>query len=75
MWAAGSPQSAHGVDVTATFDAGVASLAAHRAYIDGLGWEDFDPAEFLEGMSRATGQRLGVPHAAPFEVLSMGWGD
>ena len=75
VWAAGSPQSAHGVDVTATFDAGVASLAAHRAYIDGLGWESFDPAEFLEGMSRATGQRLGVAHATPFEVFSMGWGD
>ncbi len=75
VWAAGSPQSAHGVDVSATFDAGVASLAAHRAYIDGLGWEDFDPAEFLEGMSRATGQRLGVAHATPFEVFSMGWGD
>ena len=26
----------------------------------GLGWENFDPREFLEGMSRATGQRLGV---------------
>ena len=49
----------HAVDITDTFDAGVASLRAHRAYIDGLGWEDFDPAEFLEGMSRATGQRLG----------------
>jgi LmbE family N-acetylglucosaminyl deacetylase len=75
VWAAGSPQSAHGVDVTATFDAGVASLAAHRAYIDGLGWENFDPAEFLEGMSRATGQRLGVPHAVGFEVFPMGWGE
>ena len=50
-------------------------LSAHRAYIDGLGWEDFDPAEFLEGMSRASGSRLGVAHAAPFEVFSMGWGD
>jgi len=26
-------------------------------------------------MSRATGTRLGVTHAAPFEVFSMGWGD
>ncbi len=74
VWAAGSPQSAHAVDTTATFDAGVESLEAHRAYIDGLGWDDWDPAEFLEGFGRAAGQRLGVPLAAPFEVFPMGWG-
>jgi LmbE family N-acetylglucosaminyl deacetylase len=75
VWAAASPDARHAADITATFDKGVASLRAHRAYIDGLGWEDFDPAEFLEGMSRASGSRLGVAHAAPFEVFSMGWGD
>ena len=57
------------------FDAGVASLEAHGAYIDGLGWEDFDPREFLEGMARQTGQGLGVAFAAPFEVYPLGWGD
>ena len=51
------------------------SLRAHKAYIDGLGWEHFDPAEFLEGISRATGQRMGVAHAVGFEVFPMGWGD
>ena len=75
VWAFGSPQSTHAVDTTETFDLGVASLRAHQAYIDGLGWEDFDAAEFLEGMSRVTGQRLGVTHAAPFEVFPMGWGE
>jgi LmbE family N-acetylglucosaminyl deacetylase len=75
VWAFGSPESGHAVDTTATFDAGVASLEAHRAYIDGLGWENWDPREFLEGMARATGQRLGVAFAAPFEVYSLGWGD
>jgi LmbE family N-acetylglucosaminyl deacetylase len=74
VWAAGSPDSRHAVDTTDTFDRGVASLAAHRAYIQGLGWTDFDPAEFLEGMSRPTGSRLGVTHAAPFEVFSLVWG-
>ena len=63
------------MDITDTFEVGVASLRAHQAYIDGLGWEDFDPAEFLEGMSRATGQRLGVAHAVGFEVFPMGWGE
>lgn len=75
VWAAGSPTSRHGVDTTATFDRGVASLAAHRAYIDGLGWDHFEPEEFLEAGARATGTRLGVPRAAPFEVFSLGWGD
>jgi len=74
-WAAGSPDARHGADITETFDVGVESLKAHSAYIAGLGWENFDPAEFLEGMSRATGSRLGVAHGSPFEVLSMGWGE
>jgi LmbE family N-acetylglucosaminyl deacetylase len=75
VWAAGSPESTHAADTTDTFDAGVESLKAHAAYIDGLGWENWDPAEFLEGFGRATGQRLGVAFAAPFEVFPMGWGD
>ena len=74
VWAAGSPDSQHGVDTTDTFDRGVASLAAHGAYIDGLGWEHFDPAEFLEGGARANGSRLGTRFAASFEVFPMGWG-
>jgi LmbE family N-acetylglucosaminyl deacetylase len=71
VWAAGSPDSRHGVDTTATFDRGV----AHRAYIEGLGWEHFDPEEFLEAGARAAGTRLGVPRATTFEVFSTGWGD
>lgn len=75
VWAAASPEAKHGVDTTATFQAGVASLSAHAAYIDGLGWENWDPEEFLEGIGRGTGQRMGVPMAAAFEVFPMGWGD
>ena len=75
VWAFASPQATHGVETTATFERGVASLNAHRAYIDGLGWENWDPREFLEGFGRQTGQRLGVAFAAPFEVFPMGWGD
>jgi len=75
VWAFGSPEGRHVVDTTDTFDQGVASLAAHAAYIDGLGWENWDPREFLEGMGRATGQRIGTAFAAPFEVVPMGWGD
>jgi LmbE family N-acetylglucosaminyl deacetylase len=75
VWAAGSPLSEHGVDTTDTFDTGVESLKAHQAYIDGLGWENWDPHEFLEGMGRQVGQRMGVAFAAPFEVFPMGWGE
>jgi LmbE family N-acetylglucosaminyl deacetylase len=75
VWAFGSPDGGHAVDITDTFDAGVASLEAHRAYIEGLGWENFDPREFLEGFTRPVGSRLGVTYAAPFEVFPMGWGD
>jgi uncharacterized MAPEG superfamily protein len=53
----------------------VQSLAAHAAYIDGLGWENWDPREFLEGFGRQTGQRMGVAFATSFEVYPMGWGD
>ena len=74
VWASGSPQSGHGVDTTETFDAGVESLKAHRAYIDGLGWEGFDEREMLEGFSRMGGSRMGVPFAAMFEVYSLTWG-
>ena len=65
----------HGVDTTDTFDAGVASLRGAPAYIDGLGWENFDPREFLEGMSRgrpASGSASRF--AATFEVFPLGWG-
>jgi LmbE family N-acetylglucosaminyl deacetylase len=75
VWAAASPEATHGVDTTDTFDAGVESLRAHAAYIDGLGWENWDPREFLEGFARQTGQRMGVPFATSFEVFPMGWGD
>lgn len=70
VWAGGSPQSRHAVDTTDTFDLGVQSLEAHRAYIDGLNWPHFDPTEFLEGISRPTGTRLNTKYAAPFEAFT-----
>jgi LmbE family N-acetylglucosaminyl deacetylase len=73
VWAAGSPYGRHGVDVTATFDAGVESLKAHAAYLEGLGWE-LDPEEFLEGVCRGAGSRLGVTYGTPFEVFDLQFG-
>ncbi|MFB9236942.1 PIG-L deacetylase family protein [Plantactinospora siamensis] len=69
VWAAGSPDSRHGVDVTDTFGLGVDSLRAHDAYLRGLGAGDFDPEEFLEGVSRPAGARIGGRYGAAFEVF------
>lgn len=68
VWAGGSPNGKHAVDTTDTFQLGLDSLKAHKAYIDGLD-QHFDPEEFLEGLSRGTGSRLGTTFAAPFEVF------
>lgn len=75
VWSGGSPQATHAVDVSDTFADGVASLKEHKAYIEGLGWEGWDPEEFLDGILRGGGQGLGVTHAATFEVFPLGWGD
>ncbi|TDC79395.1 PIG-L family deacetylase [Micromonospora sp. KC606] len=71
VWAAASPRSRHGVDVTDTFAAGLASLRAHDAYLRGLGDGSFDPEEFLEGVSRPAGARLGVRYGTAFEVFPL----
>ncbi len=71
VWAAGSPHARHGVDTTATFDRGVASLAAHDVYLRGLGSGGIDPEEFLQSMARPAGSRLGTRYAATFEVFPL----
>lgn len=71
VWAAGSPDATHAVEVTDTFAAGLASLHAHRAYLSGLGPDAPDPEEMLEGMARQTGTELGVPMAVSMEVLPL----
>jgi hypothetical protein len=67
----GSPDGRHAVDVTDTFEAGLASLHEHRAYLAGLGTDAPDPAEMLEGMARQAGTQLGVPMAVSMEVLPL----
>jgi len=66
--AAASPQSTHYTDVTGTLDNGIASLSAHRAYLDGLG-TDFDPETFLRSITESTGRSLGVGAAVTFELI------
>lgn len=70
----GSPRAAHAVDVTDTIAAGVASLEAHRAYLDALapGTPGTDPDAFLRSVAAAAGPRLGVAYAAAFELVPLG---
>jgi LmbE family N-acetylglucosaminyl deacetylase len=68
---AGSPDGRHGVDVSATYERGIASLRAHEAYLAALR-PDQDPTGFLEEMARGVGARLGCTHGVSFEVYRMG---
>ncbi len=68
---AGSPRATHAVDITATFERGVASLKAHRRYLESLGDHPMaEPATFLRMSAEMTGQRFGGRLAAAFEVVS-----
>src|SRR5271170_2673947 len=70
-YVAGTGNPTHFVDVTATMDAGIASLREHRAYLDGLGRE-FDPDEFLRNMAGYVGLGAGCEYAAAFRRYPMG---
>jgi len=62
VYVAGTSAPTHFVDVTATIEAGVASLREHKAYIDGLG-TDFDPDEFLRNIAGYGGMAAGCEYA------------
>lgn len=69
---AGSPQPTHAVDITDTLDRAVASLEAHRAYLDGLGDHPMASArEFLEWLADLNAPIFGGRRATAFEVIRM----
>ncbi len=70
-WVAATADPTHYVDVTATIEAGVASLREHRAYLDGLGRE-FDPDEFLRNMAGYLGMAAGCEYAVGFTRYTTG---
>ena len=70
-YVSGVGEPTHFVDVTATIEAGVASLKEHRAYIEGLGRE-FDPDEFLRNMAGYVGLGAGCEYAVGFRHFPMG---
>lgn len=66
---ANSPLATHALDVTGYVDAAVASLAEHRAYLEGLGDHPMSDPEFVRMFFEMTGQRFGGKPAVAFEVF------
>lgn len=68
----GSPQPTHAVDIADTLERGIASLAAHRVYLEGLG-DGFmsDPAAFLRRIAEQTAPQFSGRLATSFELLEM----
>jgi LmbE family N-acetylglucosaminyl deacetylase len=71
LFVAASADPTHFADVTATMDAGVASLREHKVYIEGLGRE-FDPDEFLRNMAGYVGLAAGCEYAVGFREYNSG---
>jgi LmbE family N-acetylglucosaminyl deacetylase len=70
VYLVGAQQPTHGVDVTDWLDTGIASLSAHRAYLDGL-CRDFDPAAFVMSFTAHAGRQLGSTHAIAFRQVRL----
>lgn len=67
---AGSPNATHAVDISSTLDAGVASLQAHKAYLEALGDHPMaDARGFLEWIADMTAPQFGDKRAAAFELF------
>jgi len=66
----GSPDPTHAIDVSSTMDRAVASLEAHKAYLEALGDHPMASArEFLEWLADLSAPRFGGRRAAAFELL------
>ena len=66
-----SPHAGHAVDVEEHFDRGVASLRAHKAYLEALGGSMGDAEGFLRTAAEEAAARLpGSRLATSFEVIS-----
>jgi LmbE family N-acetylglucosaminyl deacetylase len=67
----GSPLATHAADVTDTVDLAVASLAEHRAYLDGLGDHPMaDPEVLRDWLELAGRQAQGSGAAVSFELFT-----
>lgn len=68
-----SPNTTHITDVSNHIQFGVASLEAHRVYLDSLpeGTRGKNPDEFLRGGAARVGQLIGVDYAVGFELIPL----
>jgi LmbE family N-acetylglucosaminyl deacetylase len=67
---AGSANPTHAVDVSSGLDRGIASLEAHRAYLDGLGPGPMSDADtFLRTRAEQASSRFGGRPAVTFELI------
>jgi LmbE family N-acetylglucosaminyl deacetylase len=66
---AASPRAGHAVDVTDSIDAGIASLQAHRRYLEGLGGDAPDVDVMLRGFARMNAPRFGGRLCMAYEIL------
>jgi len=66
----GSHQPTHAVDVTGYIENGIASLKAHKVYIENLEG-DFDPEAFLRQGASHTGRLIGCDFGVSFEVIKI----
>jgi len=68
----GSAAASHAVDVSATMDRGVASLEAHKVYLEALGDHPLGSAwEFLEWIAGLAADRFGGRPAVAFELVRL----
>ncbi len=68
---ASSPLARHAIDVSDTIDLAIASLAEHRAYLEGLGDHPMADPEFLRWVLGDVGERIGVEAAVGIELFEM----
>ncbi len=66
----GSPRPTHAVDISEYLEKGIASLQAHKLYIDNLA-QGFDPVGFLTQAALETGKHAGFHYAVSFEAISI----
>ncbi len=66
---AGSIRSRHAIDVSGYVEPAIASLAAHEAYLEGLGDHPMSDPEFLRWNLEAAGERAGCDAAVAIEVI------
>jgi LmbE family N-acetylglucosaminyl deacetylase len=68
---ASSPSSWRAIDVSDTVDVAIASLAEHRAYLEGLGDHPMADPEFLRWVLEGAGARAGVDAALAIELYEL----